>query len=441
MMMMMRSPRLAAPALRCAPTLPPRSSAALACRGLALAASSPKLRSRAFCSGVSFRQPEEHTMIRDLAVRFVNDFLMPLEPALLEREASGKLLRLAPEEQTTLKEKCKELGLWGLDLPEEFGGVNLPNTALVMIDEELGRTIVPFTFPPDSPNLHMMMEACNDEQRERYMLPYSRGETVSAIGISEPGAGADPRRMQCKAVKKGDFWLLNGTKIWITRGDVMDHVILMAQADPGDGSSGGITAFFVDAGTPGLTVSREIRMLGGQVTYELVLEDCKVPDANLLGKVGEGFAPMQTRLTRRRLEMAAWSIGMARRAMDMMIQQANQRVLFGSKLADKQAIQWWVAELATKIHATRLMALDCAWKQDQGMDVKTEASMLKFSATEVATEAIDKSMQAWGAMGMCKDMPLHILASEIRTMRIYDGPSEVHRMVVARSLLKGYWTL
>jgi len=123
-----------------------------------------------------------------------------------------------------------------------------------------------------------------------------------------------------------------------------------------------------------------------------------------------------------------------------MIEQANQRTLFGSKLADKQAIQWWVADLATQIHATRLMALDCAWKQDQGMDVKTEASMLKFYATEMATDAIDKSMQTWGAMGMCKDMPLHILGSEIRTMRIYDGPSEVHRMVVARSLLKGYWS-
>lgn len=379
-------------------------------------------------------------MVRDLAVKFVDDFLMPLEPALLEREAGGGLLRLTPEESSRLKEHCKMLGLWGMDLPEEFGGVDLPNTALVILDEELGRTIVPFTFPPDSPNLHMMMAACNEEQRERYMLPYARGETVSAIGISEPGAGADPRLMAMKAVKKGDSWVLNGTKIWITRGDTMDHVILMAQADPGDGGKGGITAFFVDAGTPGLTVSREIKMLGGQVTYELVLEDCRIPAANLLGELGKGFEPMQTRLTRRRLEMAAWSIGMARRALDMLIQQANQRSLFGSKLADKQAIQWWVADLAAKIHATRLMALDCAWKQDQGIDVKTEASMLKFFATEMATDAIDKSMQAWGAMGMTKDMPLHILSTEIRTMRIYDGPSEVHRMVVARSLLKGYWT-
>merc|ERR1711865_209968 len=204
---------------------------------------------------------------------------------------------------------------------------------------------------------------------------------------------------------------------------------------------GGMTAFFVDAGTPGLSVSREIKMLGGQTTYELVLENCKVPHANLLGEIGKGFAPMQTRLTRRRLEMAAWSIGMAKRALQMMVEQANQRVLFGSKLADKQSLQWNVANISTKIHATRLMLLETAWKIDNDIDIKTEASMLKFYATEMATEAIDLSMQSWGAMGMCKDMPLHILASEMRTMRIYDGPSEVHRMVVARSLLKGYYDL
>lgn len=378
-------------------------------------------------------------MIRDLTVKFVDDFLMPLENGVLEREAQGGFNRLLPEDQARLKEKCRELGLWGLDLPEEFGGVNLPNTALVTLDEELGRTIVPFTIPPDSPNLHMMMAACNEEQKERYMMPYSRGETVSAIGISEPGAGSDPRRMTMKAVKQGDSWVLNGSKIWITRGDVMHHIIVMAQADPGDGGRGGITAFFVDADTPGCKVSREIRMLGGQVTYEVALEDCRIPAANLLGEIGKGFEPMQTRLTRRRLEMAAWSIGIARRALEMLIEQANQRTLFGTKLADKQAIQWWIADLSTKIHATRLLALDCAWKEDQGKDVRTEASMLKTYATEMATEAVDKSMQAWGAMGMTKEMPLHMLGTEIRTMRIYDGPSEVHRMVVARSLLKGYW--
>jgi acyl-CoA dehydrogenase len=388
--------------------------------------------------GISFNQPEEYKMVKELAATFVDDFLIPLEPTLLEREANGGKMRLTKEESGPLMEKCRELGLWGLDLPEEFGGVNLPNTVLVTLDEEVGRTMVPFTFPPDSPNLHMMLAACNDEQKDRYMYPYARGETVSAIGISEPGAGADPRGMKTKAVKDGDSWVLNGTKIWISKADIMDHVILMAVADTGDGGKGGMTAFFVDKDTPGLSVSREIKMVGGQVTYELVLEDCRISDANKLGEVGKGFEPMQTRLTRRRLEMAAWSIGIAKRALQMTIEQANQREAFGSKLRDKQAIQWWVADTATKIRASRLMALECAWKQDHGYDVRTEASMLKFYATEMATEAVDNAMQAWGAMGMTKDLPLHILGSEIRTMRIYDGPSEVHRMVVARNFLNGF---
>ena len=167
--------------------------------------------------GISFNQPEEYKMVKELAASFVDDFLIPLEPALLEREANGEKLRLTKEEAAPLMEKCKELGLWGLDLPEEFGGVNLPNTVLVTLDEELGRTMVPFMFPPDSPNLHMMLAAANEEQKERYMFPYARGETISAIGISEPGAGADPRGIKTKAVKDGDSWVLNGTKIWIYR--------------------------------------------------------------------------------------------------------------------------------------------------------------------------------------------------------------------------------
>jgi len=141
-------------------------------------------------------------------------------------------------------------------------------------------------------------------------------------------------------------------------------------------------------------------MLGGQTTYELLLENCKIPADNLLGEIGKGFAPMQTRLTRRRLEMAAWSIGMARRALQMMVEQANQRVLFGSKLADKQSLQWNVANIATKIHATRLMALETAWKQDNDIDVKTEASMLKFYATEMATKP-STSLCSHGARWAC----------------------------------------
>lgn len=279
------------------------------------------------------------------------------------------------------------------------------------------------------------MTTVNERQREAYLAPYARGETVSAIGISEPGAGADPGGMQTRAVRDGDDWVINGRKIWITRAAEADFTILMALTDKEKGKSGGMSAFLVDRDTPGFNVLRRIPMLGGEFTYEVALEDCRVPGWKLLGEEGKGFGPMQVRLGTRRMEMAAWCIGGAQRALDMMREYAPQRKTFGHKLSERQSVQWWVADGAAKIHAARLMAYDCAWKIDHGMDVRTEISMIKYFATEMAQEIIDNAMQCFGAMGMTKEMPLHLFAGRIRNMRIYDGPSEVHRMVVARNLM------
>ena len=176
-------------------------------------------------------------------------------------------------------------------------------------------------------------------------------------------------------------------------------------------------------------------MIGGAFTYEIALEDCRVPHANLLGKEGQGFAPMQVRLSTRRLEMASWCIGMAERALEMICEFAPQRQTFGAPLSERQAIQWWVADAATKIRASRLMTYETAWKLDQGQDVRTEVSMIKVYATEMAWEVLDNAMQTFGAMGMTQELPLQQMAAQIRLMRIYDGPSEVHRWVVARKLL------
>ncbi len=377
---------------------------------------------------------EEHRMLKDMVGKFVENELMPLETAVLARETKGGKTGLTDEEEAPLLEKCKALGLWGLDVPEELGGANLPAVALMGVNEEIGRTCVPFTFPPDSPNLHMLLAVANPDQRKRYLDPYARGEMTSAIAISEPGAGGDPAGMITRAVKDGGDWVINGRKIWVSRVPQSDFTILMARTGEGKRQDG-ITAFIIDRGTKGFTVAREIPMLGGQRTYELVLEDCRVPEAQVLGKLGNGFAPMQLRLTVRRLQMGAWCIGMSRRALDMMMDHAKQRVTFGAKLSDRQAIQWWIAEAATKIHACRLMVMDAAAKQDAGGDVRTEASMIKVFGTEMATEVIDHAMQAFGAMGVTKEMPLQLMAQKVRTMRVYEGPSEVHRMVIARRLL------
>ena len=180
-------------------------------------------------------------------------------------------------------------------------------------------------------------------------------------------------------------------------------------------------------------------MIGGQRTYELVFEDCRVPASQVLGAPGKGFAPMQLRLIVRRLQMGAWCIGMSVRALAMLCEHARNRTTFGAKLSERQAIQWWVSDAATKIHACRLMVMDAAAKYDAGQNVRTEASMIKVYATEMASEIIDHAMQAHGAMGMTKELPLQLMASKVRTMRIYEGPSEVHRMTIGKRVLDGKW--
>ena len=386
---------------------------------------------------MNFELAEEHRMLADLVRRFVDDELMPLEAKVLAREARGEGLGIGHAEHAGIDEVSRRLGLWGLDAPEDVGGSDLPAVAMVGVNEQLGRTVTPYTLPPDSPNLRMLAATVTPRQREAYLAPYVRGETVSAIGISEPGAGGDPAAMTTRAVRDGDDWVIDGRKIWISRAEHADFTILMAVTDREKGARGGISAFLVDKGTPGFKVLRAIPMIGGAVTYEVLLEDCRVEGWKLLGTEGQGFAPMQLRLGTRRLEMAAWSIGMAQRALDIICDYAPQRVTFGQPLAQRQAIQWWVADAATKIHAARLMTYDCAWKIDEGRDTRVEVSMIKAFATEMAYEVVDHAMQTLGAMGMTKEMPLQLMSAKLRTMRIYDGPTEIHKWVVARNLLGG----
>ncbi len=382
-----------------------------------------------------FELNEDHRMLDDLVTRFVRDHLMPLEPAILARDIAGQSVELTRDERAKLDKVALEMGLWGLDAPESMGGADLPWVALVAVNEQMGRTIVPYTLRPDSPNLRMLMATCNEQQRAQYLAPYARGETISAIAISEPGAGSDPAGMITRAERDGDDWVINGRKIWITRAAVADFTIVMAVSDREKGARGGMSAFLVDKDTPGFNVLRAIPMLGGETTYEVALEDCRVGSDKLLGTEGHGFAPMQIRLNTRRLQMACWGIGLAQRALDMMVAYAPQRVTFGAALSDRQTVQNWVAEAATKIHACRLMAYDAAWKIDQGRDARTFVSMVKAFGTELAFETVDRAMQLYGAMGMTREMPLQMMLMHARNMRIYDGPTEIHQWVIARDLM------
>src|SRR6202789_2300373 len=278
-----------------------------------------------------FELAEEHRMLQDLVAKFIDRDVIPLEKAALAREMSGQKSSLSADEEATLLGKCRELGLWGLDVPEEFGGANLPMVALIGVYEEQGRTCAPFTFPPDSPNLHMLIAVANDEQKRKYLEPYARGEAHSAIAISEPGAGGDPAGMTTRAVKDGSDWVINGRKIWVSRVPHADFVIVMARTGEGKRAEG-VTAFIVERGTKGFIIEREIPMIGGARTYELIFDDCRIPATQLPRGEGKGYAPMQLRLTVRRLQIGAWSIGMSRRALDMMVEHTKQRVTSGVRL-------------------------------------------------------------------------------------------------------------
>ena len=384
---------------------------------------------------MSLHLTDEHRMLQDLVARFVDEQLMPLEPRIIEREIRGEQPKLTKAEEAPLLAKCKELGLWALDVPEQFGGANLPVLAMMPVFEEIWRTVVPFILPPDSPNLHMLMAVASPEQKKKYMEPYARGEANSCIAISEPGAGGDPSGMTTKAEMVGNEWVINGAKIWVSRVPEADFLIVMARVGNGQRHEG-ISAFIVEKGSKGFTIQREIPMIGGHRTYELTFDNVRLPASAILGEVGQGFAPMQLRLNVRRLEIGARAIGVSRRALDMLCSHVKQRKTFGALLADRQAIQWWIADSAIKIHACRLMVHDAAARLDRGEDVRQAASMVKIFATEMAGEIVDHAIQAFGAMGVTKELPLQLMAQKARVMRIYEGPSEVHRMTIARQILK-----
>ncbi|QPF87763.1 acyl-CoA dehydrogenase family protein [Bradyrhizobium genosp. L] len=378
---------------------------------------------------------EQTAMIRETVAKFVDRELIPLEPQYLKSRLPGSdHPELTGEQRKRLRDVSKELGLWGLDAPEDLGGHDLPTRTMAAVHEELGRSCVPFVLPPDSPNLRMLQAVGTEAQKKKYMQPYIEGRMSSAIAISEPGAGGDPAGMKTRGVLDGDEWVINGRKIWISNARAADFIIVMARVG-NDQRQGGITSFIVEKGTPGFIIEREIPMLGGGSTYEIVFEDCRIPKDSVLGEVGKGYAPMQLRLRTRRLEMGSTCIGIAKRALDMLCEHAKQRETFGVKLAERQAIQWWIADIATRMHACRLMVREAADKTDRGEDIRHEASMIKVFATELAYEACDHAMQTLGALGMTLELPLNALWQKARLMRMYEGPSEVHRQAIARRVL------
>lgn len=389
---------------------------------------------------MDFTLPEELRMLRDTVARFVREELLPLERDVIKREAERGLTDaplIDPDVEKELGRKAKAIGLYGIDVPEEYGGQNLGMLAKAVVIEELKTSIVPFVLPPDSPNLWMLRETCKGEQIQKYLLPYASGEKKSAIAISEPGAGSDPAGMKTRAEYKNGKWVLNGQKIWISHARHADFIIVMAVTDPGKGSRGGMTAFLVDKGTKGLSIPSVFNTMGEHAPYAVFLDNVELSDDQVLGEVGNGFGPMQNRLGVRRMEIACRALGYARRCMDLMLTQANQRKTFGALLAERQQVQWWLADSWQEMEMVRWITWRLAWKMDKGdSDWRREASMVKLQGSEMIARVSDRAIQLLGGMGVSKDMPLEYIARAVRVLRIFEGPSEVHRWVIARDLLR-----
>jgi (R)-benzylsuccinyl-CoA dehydrogenase len=283
----------------------------------------------------------------------------------------------------------------------------------------------------------MLRETCKGDQIQKYFIPYANGEKKAAIAITEPGAGSDPANMKARAEYKNGKWVINGQKIFISGARKADFIIVMAVTDPAKGSRGGITAFLVDKATKGMTIPSVFNTIGEFAPYGVYLDDVEVSDAQVLGEVGNGFGPMQNRLGVRRLEIACRSLGYARRCMELMIPQAKERKTFGAPLADRQQVQWWIADSFQEMEMVRWITWRLAWKMDQGgQDWKRDAAMVKLQGTEMVGRVVDRAMQLFGGMGMTKDMPLEYMYRACRVWRIFEGPSEVQRWFIARDLLR-----
>ena len=375
---------------------------------------------------------------------FVRDEIMPLE--VLDLEPDQIRRATAP-----LKEEVKAQGLWAAHLDPELGGQGFGQLKLGLMHEILGECYyAPQVFgnnAPDSGNAELIAIAGNDQQKAQWLWPLLNGEIRSAFSMTEPGAGADPTLISTRAERVGDEYIINGHKWFTSNGSVADILIVMAVTNPDVHPYQGMSMIVVPRATPGVHVLRNIPTMGEHDVpldhsghAEIIYSDVRVPVANRLGDEGQAFVLAQKRLGPGRIHHVMRWIGQSNRAFRMLCERSVSRVVFGEPLARKQTIQNWIADSATEIHALRLMTLHAAWKMDQegSSATRQEISMIKFWGGKVLHDAIDRAIQVHGSLGYTTDLPLEAMYRAARAGRIYDGPDEVHRMTVARQILKGY---
>jgi acyl-CoA dehydrogenase len=382
---------------------------------------------------MDFSISEEQSLIIETAKRFVEEELYPFEAEVEETNA------VRPELVEQIKTKSLEMGLYAANMPEDIGGGGLDTVTMCMLDRELGRASMALNYIVSRPS--NILQGCVGDQRERYLLPCVRGEKVDCLAMTEPEAGSDVRSMSCKAERDGSDFVINGVKHFISHADLADFVILFAASGVQDSPRGPrkkITTFLVDKGTPGFTVRPGYKNVSHRGYHNCILEfdDCRVPETQVLGKVDEGFEVANDWLGATRLQVAAMCLGRCDRALELSAEHAATRVQFGQTIGKFQGVSFKLADMEMKRKSAELLTFEAAWKHDQGMLMDQDAAIAKLAATEALAYISDEAIQIHGGMGLMNDLPLERIWRDSRVERIWDGTSEIQRLIISRAMLR-----
>lgn len=376
---------------------------------------------------MDFALNDEQKMMLETVRRFIKEELKPLEEAV---ETDGALPR---DQALALHAKAKALGLYALNMPAEHGGGGLSHVDRILCEEQFGHSsdiLIRRAFG----NVYEPLLECRGAQVERWLTPTVRGERTCSIAITEPGAGSDAQGIKTHAKKTEQGWVLNGGKHFISDGEWSDFFLVSAKT-----GEKAISMFLVDKHLPGLTVGKDQKMMGlrGTPHVELFFDNVPLEPLALLGEEGQGFKLAMGALNVVRLaQVGARAVGKASHVLELMTEHAQQRQQFGQRIGDFQLVQQMLADSVIEINATRLMVLQAAWMLDTGLDARDWIAMVKVQAAEMLGRVVDRAVQVFGGMGFCKELPIERYYRDARIYRIFDGTSEIHRTVIARSLLK-----
>lgn len=382
---------------------------------------------------MDFGLSQEQEMIAGSVRRFVEEEIYPYEQ---EVERTGEVPDAVAD---AIKAKTKALGFYACNFPESVGGAGLSHLEFALVERELGRGSMALTHFFGRPQNILM--ACEGTQKERYLLPAVRGDRMDALAMTEPEAGSDVRGMSCSAKRDGGDWVLNGTKHFISGAEHADFFIVFVATGVDETPKGPkkrITTFLVDRGTPGFEVRDGYRSVSHRGYKNCILEfdDCRLPDAQVLGDVDGGFAVMNEWLYATRITVAAMAVGRARRCFEYALNYAAERKQFGQQIGKFQGIGFQIADMITEIDAADYLTLAAAWRLDQGLPANREIASAKLYATEMLARVTDASLQIFGGMGLMDDFPIERFWRDARVERIWDGTSEIQRHIISRDLLR-----